>query len=91
MTLRKFLSVALLALMATTVSAQQIDRSMIPQIPVDKNVRIGKLDNGLTYYIRYNNWPENKANFYIAQRVGPALYLTIATFISIFNFQSSIN
>ena len=70
MTLRKFLSVALLALMATTVSAQQIDRSMIPQIPVDKNVRIGKLDNGLTYYIRYNNWPENKANFYIAQRVG---------------------
>ena len=70
MTLRKFLSVTLLALMATTVSAQQIDRSMIPQIPVDKNVRIGKLDNGLTYYIRYNNWPENKANFYIAQRVG---------------------
>ena len=70
MTLRKFLSVALLALMATPVSAQQIDRSMIPQIPVDKNVRIGKLDNGLTYYIRYNNWPENKANFYIAQRVG---------------------
>ena len=40
------------------------------QIPVDKEVRIGKLDNGLTYYIRHNNWPENVANFYIAQRVG---------------------
>ena len=42
----------------------------MPPIPVDTAVRIGKLDNGLTYYIRYNNWPEHKANFYIAQRVG---------------------
>ena len=40
------------------------------QIPVDKNVRIGKLQNGLTYYIRHNDWPEHVANFYIAQRVG---------------------
>lgn len=39
-------------------------------IPVDKDVRIGKLDNGLTYYLRYNNWPEKRANFYIAQKVG---------------------
>ena len=33
-------------------------------------VRIGKLDNGLTYYIRHNEYPEHVANFYIAQRVG---------------------
>lgn len=39
-------------------------------IPVDENVRVGKLKNGLTYYIRYNNWPEDRADFYIAQRVG---------------------
>ncbi len=39
-------------------------------IPMDDQVRIGKLDNGLTYYIRHNEWPENVANFYIAQRVG---------------------
>lgn len=39
-------------------------------IPVNKNVRQGKLSNGLTYYILRNNWPENVANFYIAQRVG---------------------
>ncbi len=39
-------------------------------LPVDGEVRIGKLDNGLTYYIRHNNWPENRANFYIAQKVG---------------------
>ena len=48
-----------------TLSAQEM-----PSIPVDPDVRIGKLDNGLTYYIRYNNWPEDRAEFYIAQRVG---------------------
>ena len=42
----------------------------MPPIPVDKNVRIGKLDNGLTYYIRKNSQPANRADFYIAQKVG---------------------
>ncbi|MBQ5495067.1 MAG: insulinase family protein, partial [Prevotella sp.] len=42
----------------------------LPPIPVDPAVRIGKLDNGLTYYIRHNEYPEHVANFYIAQRVG---------------------
>ena len=51
---------------ATTLTAQ----TEMPPIPVDEAVRIGKLDNGLTYYIRHNEWPEHVANFYIAQRVG---------------------
>ena len=42
----------------------------LPSIPIDPNVRIGKLENGLTYYIRKNNLPENRADFYIAQKVG---------------------
>ena len=42
----------------------------MPPIPVDPAVRMGKLDNGLTYYIRHNEYPEHVANFYIAQRVG---------------------
>lgn len=50
----------------TQVFAQQ----QMPPIPVDPNVRIGKLDNGLTYYIRKNSLPENRADFYIAQKVG---------------------
>jgi zinc protease len=37
---------------------------------MDKAVRYGKLPNGLTYYIRHNALPENRANFYIAQKVG---------------------
>lgn len=40
------------------------------QLPIDPDVRIGHLPNGLTYYIRHNDWPENRADFFIAQRVG---------------------
>ncbi len=64
MKLRKLL-VAALALFAGLAQAQQM-----PPIPADPDVRVGKLDNGLTYYIRHNNWPENRADFYIAQKVG---------------------
>lgn len=38
--------------------------------PIDPDTRIGHLDNGLTYYIRHNEKPENQACFYIAQKVG---------------------
>ena len=41
-----------------------------PTLPVDPNVRTGVLENGLTYYIRHNKTPENRADFYIAQKVG---------------------
>jgi len=51
----------------TTAAAQEMQ---MPPIPVDPDVRIGKLDNGLTYYIRHNEWPEKRAEFYIAQKVG---------------------
>ena len=40
------------------------------QLPVDENVRIGKLDNGLTYYIRHNDKPVQRAEFYLATNVG---------------------
>lgn len=53
-----------------TISAQQ---PQMPPLPTDPNVRIGKLDNGLTYYIRHNELPENRADFYIAQKVGSIL------------------
>lgn len=49
---------------------QQVFAQQLPPVPVDPNVRIGKLDNGLTYYIRKNALPANRADFYIAQKVG---------------------
>ena len=45
------------------------------ELPVDKNVRIGKLDNGLTYYIRHNALPEKRVEFYIAQKVSQTTLL----------------
>ena len=65
MKIKHLLIIALLAFTGNAVA-----QMTMPPLPVDKDVKIGKLDNGLTYYIRYNNWPENRAEFYIAQRVG---------------------
>ncbi|MEJ2003583.1 MAG: insulinase family protein, partial [Cyclobacteriaceae bacterium] len=40
------------------------------ELPVDPNVRIGKLENGLTYYIRKNEKPEDKVELRLVVNVG---------------------
>ena len=67
MKLRKLFIAAMMLISIVAVAQQGMQ---MPPIPVDPDVRIGKLDNGLTYYIRHNAWPEHRAEFYIAQRVG---------------------
>lgn len=39
-------------------------------LPKDPSIRIGKLKNGMTYYIRHNDKEQGLADFYIAQKVG---------------------
>ena len=39
-------------------------------LPNDPDVRVGKLDNGMTYYIRHNSQPAQRAEFYLATDVG---------------------
>ncbi len=57
-----------LALVAFVASAQQ------PTVlPIDSAVRVGRLDNGLTYYIRHNELPKERCEFHIAQAVGAIL------------------
>ena len=63
----------LMALVLMLAGASAAFAQQMPPIPVDANVRVGKLENGLTYYIRHNNYPEGQANFYIAQKVGSVL------------------
>lgn len=59
---RLFLSVvAIVAFVATAVG--QV-------IPADTAVRTGKLDNGMTYYVRSNAKPAKQAEFYILHHVG---------------------
>lgn len=67
MTLRNLLVAGILCV-TTTINAQT--PSSQQQLQVDPDVRTGKLSNGLTYYIRHNEWPEERAYFYIAQKVG---------------------
>lgn len=55
------------ALAVTGVMAQL---NPMESIPVDKDVRIGKLENGMTYYIRHNEKPKGQADFYILHDVG---------------------
>jgi zinc protease len=43
---------------------------MEQKLPVDPKVRYGKLPNGITYYIRHNELPKERAEFYIVQNVG---------------------
>ncbi|MBQ2208499.1 MAG: insulinase family protein [Prevotella sp.] len=43
------------------------------ELPQDPAVRMGKLQNGMTYYLRHNAKEAGLADFYIAQRVGSIL------------------
>ncbi len=65
--MKKLISLLLMLVAVSAVSAQQMQ---MPPVPLDPAVKTGKLENGLTYYIRHNEWPEKRCDFYIAQRVG---------------------
>ena len=61
--MKRFIISLALIVVALTTFGQTV-------LPVDPNVRIGKLENGLTYYIRHNDQPAQRAEFYLATNVG---------------------
>ena len=68
---KRFLSSFLLSFFCLfQLAAQQQE---LQPLPIDPQVRYGKLPNGLTYYIRHNEQPKERADFYIAQNVGSML------------------
>ena len=42
-------------------------------VPIDKNVRLVKMDNGLTYYLRVNKKPEGRIQFRLVTNAGSIL------------------
>lgn len=75
--MKKLIALSLI-LMSLCISAQERPQIQIQEHPLlnpelDSNVRYGVLDNGLTYYIRHNEQPKNRAEFHIAQKVGAVL------------------
>ncbi|MCH5328278.1 MAG: insulinase family protein [Coprobacter sp.] len=66
----KKLTLAFVFILSGTAS---IKAQQLAPLPIDPNVRYGQLENGLTYYVRHNEYPPNRAEFYIAQKVGSIL------------------
>lgn len=85
-----FLSLLLLLTFVSSAFAQQLQK-----LPLDPKVVKGQLDNGLTYYIRKNAEPANRAEFFIAQKVGSILedstQLGLAHFLEHMAFNGSKN
>lgn len=66
-----FIFLAGFLLLATiSVFAQEVTYTPAAPVPLDPAVIYGKLDNGMTYYIRENKKPEQRAEFYLAVNVG---------------------
>ena len=70
--MKKFNQFALgLLLFPVTMLAQTMDYGQA--IPFDPNVKTGKLDNGLTYYIKKNAKPEKKVDLRLVVNAGSIL------------------
>ena len=61
---------AAFALAFSAISAWAQQEQLLAPLPNDPTVKVGKLDNGLTYYIRHNELPAGRAEFYLATNVG---------------------
>lgn len=65
------------------------------ELPVDPELRIGRLDNGMTYYIRHNEKPKGRAEFWLVQNTGSLVEeddeLGLAHFIEHIAFQGTRN
>lgn len=57
----------------TTGSKKEKKTDLTAKVPIDKKVRMGKLDNGITYYIRANKKPEGRVQFRLAVNAGSVL------------------
>ncbi|WP_254060917.1 pitrilysin family protein [Mucilaginibacter sp. L196] len=77
----KFSTAALmLGLLIPSISDGQTTKETTAQVgggnkvlPLDPNVRTGKLSNGFTYYIRHNEEPKNRVIMYLVNKVGSVL------------------
>ena len=77
MKMRKFWMLVMLLVVATSSFAQlggsakeEKATDLTAKVPMDRKVRVGKLENGMTYYIRANKKPENRVQFRLVTNVG---------------------
>src|SRR5437773_12122175 len=89
--LRRILFIVLVAAIPRIIIAQDLNS----KLPVDPNVMTGKLDNGLTYYIRSNHKPEKKVELRLVVKAGSILenedQRGLAHFMEHMNFNGTKN
>lgn len=66
--LKKITLLIVILFSLTTAFSQSFN--LTQALPIDSNFKIGKLENGLTYYIRKAKNPEGRAEFFIVHNVG---------------------
>ena len=72
-TIIKPLAMTFLVFIAFTVFSQQSSVDLTTKLTIDPNVKIGKLDNGLVYYIRQNSKPEKRVELRLVVNAGSIL------------------
>jgi len=72
-TLKTFFSTLACSLIGFSLFAQQKPENSNIALPLDPNVRTGKLPNGLTYFIRHNESPKNRAVLNLVVKAGSIL------------------
>ena len=89
----KSLVLPLLLFIAMGAFCQQSVVDLTTPIAVDPNVKIGKLENGLVYYIRQNKKPENRIEMRLVVNAGSILenddQLGLAHFMEHMNFNGT--
>ncbi len=66
----KWLLLLVVAITAAPAFAQNGTVDLSTKLPIDPKVKIGKLDNGLTFYIRQNKKPEQKVELRLVLNAG---------------------
>ena len=56
--------------MLLVLAVVQVAEAREKELPIDPELRIGRLENGLTYYIRHNEQPKGRAEFWLVQNTG---------------------
>ena len=67
------ISIYLLAAVFFLTGTADAQKKSKTDIPLDAQVKTGKLSNGFTYYIRKNTEPKNRATLYLAIKAGSIL------------------
>lgn len=57
----------------TLIFISSIINCFAQEFPIDPQVKIGQLDNGVTYYIHNNHYADGKADLYVVYKVGALL------------------